>query len=429
MIRPASAARRPRSALVAFAAMASVYFFSYIQRTAIPGTIFDELQVDFGLAATSIAAIGALFTWIYGGMQVFVGILVDGWGGRRNLIGGGLAMVAGSLLFPLAHSLPLLLAARALTGLGASFIYLAIVKEIHLHFSVEQFPMALGSLLAVGYCGGVAATLPFERTVAALGWRQALILVAVLSIASLAAAVFLSAPSQGRKRSRTAPSFTSLGLVLANRSCWPSYASSLISFPIYFVILTILGKKFLQDRAGLGSAAAAAVLLAMTVMSALSVTLGGLLPRMVGGRNKPGIMAGSATIVVGIALLLAGALLDAGTAIYLAGYVLLAIAIGISGPSSQATVRDLNRPELLASGISVMNALAYLGCGSIAQVCGMILDGFHPSARTGKDILVYPQSAYVALFCFLLVIAVLNFGFTAVIPETGGRNDPTRPVS
>jgi hypothetical protein len=60
MIRTASAAGRPRSALVAFAAMASVYFFSYVQRTAIPGTIFDELQVDFSLAAASVAALGAL---------------------------------------------------------------------------------------------------------------------------------------------------------------------------------------------------------------------------------------------------------------------------------------------------------------------------------------------------------------------------------
>jgi predicted MFS family arabinose efflux permease len=429
MIRTASAAGRPRSALVAFAAMASVYFFSYVQRTAIPGTIFDELQVDFSLAAASVAALGALFTWIYGGMQVFVGILVDGWGGRRNLIGGGLVMVVGSLLFPLAHSLPLLLAARALTGLGASFIYLAIIKEIHLHFTVEQFPIALGSLLAVGYCGGVAATLPFERSVAALGWRQALIVVAALSLASLAAAALLSTPSRDGRQRRTAPSFTSLSLVLANRSCWPSYASSLISFPIYFVVLTILGKKFLQDRAGLDSASAAAVLLAMTVMSALSVTLGGLLPRMVGGRNKPGIMAGSAAVVAALAALLAGALLAAPAAVYLAAYLLLAMAIGISGPSSQATMRDLNRPELLASGISVTNALAYLGCGAVAQICGMILDGFHPSTLAGKDVLVYPQAAYVALFSFLLVLALLNFGFASVIPETGERTGVTRPPS
>ena len=50
----------PRLSLAAFAAMALVYFFSYFQRTAVPGTIFNELQTDLGLSAASVALLGSM---------------------------------------------------------------------------------------------------------------------------------------------------------------------------------------------------------------------------------------------------------------------------------------------------------------------------------------------------------------------------------
>src|SRR5688500_3969362 len=101
-----------RLAIAAFAAMASIYFFSYFQRAAVPGTIFNELQVDLGLSAIAVASLGSMFTWVYGGMQIAVGLTADRFGGARALLGGGLIMLLGSLLFPLAHTPLLLFAAR-----------------------------------------------------------------------------------------------------------------------------------------------------------------------------------------------------------------------------------------------------------------------------------------------------------------------------
>src|SRR5512137_2690800 len=119
-----------RASLLVFPAMASVYFFAYFQRVAVPGTIFNELQADLKLSAATVASLGSMFTWIYGGMQIFVGMLADRFGGIRTLLAGGLAMATGALLFPLAPSTVPLFAARAVTGLGASFIYLSILKEL-----------------------------------------------------------------------------------------------------------------------------------------------------------------------------------------------------------------------------------------------------------------------------------------------------------
>jgi len=413
-----------RATPAALLAMASIYFFSYFQRTAIPGTVFDQLQTEFGLPASGVAALGSLFTWIYGGMQIVVGIVVDGWGGRRSLLAGGLALALGSLLFPLAHALPLLFAARALTGFGASFMYLSIVKEIGTRFGQEHFPALLGGLLAVGYCGGMTATLPFERAIAAIGWRPALLIEAALSFLALSAAWLMPPSAATGPLQAPRPSLKPLVEVFRNRACLPSFATSFINFPIFFVVLTVLGKKFLQDFAGLDSPSAAATMLAMSATSALAVVAGGLLPRAIGGLRKPILVGASAIVVLATALLLAGTLLAAQAWVFLAGYLLIATAIGLGGPSAGATMKDLNRLEVMASGISVTNALSYIGCGTVAQACGMILDHYHPAGLAQDAILVYPSAAYVALFSFLGLLSLLNFALSLAIPETRPSSGP-----
>jgi predicted MFS family arabinose efflux permease len=415
-----------RAAKAAFAAMASVYFFSYFQRAALPGTIFNELQTDFGLSAAAVAALGSMFTWIYGGMQIVVGLLADRYGGSRTLMGGGAAMLAGSVLFPLAHTVEFAFAARALTGFGASFMYLSVVKELDRLFGVRQFTTWLGISLAAGYSGGVMATLPFERAVSAFGWRPTLLAVALLQAAALiAAGVILKRLGQEPRHHRPF-SLAPLSEVLGRRACHPLLASSLIMFPVFFAVLTVLGKKFLQDVAGLSSVTAAAFMLVMTLISAVGVVLGGWLPRLLHERRRPFVLGGAVVLVLAIGVLLAGTLTHAPGWVYLAGYILLALT-GVSLPSSTAVMKELNPPGSVAACLSIMNGLAYFGCGLIGQFGGMILDRYRAAATLSATGVVYPQSAYVMLFAFLAVLAVLNLAISTFIAETHGRHAAAAP--
>jgi len=285
----------------------------------------------------------------------------------------------------------------------------------------------------VGYCGEMSATLPFERAVSAIGWRSALLAVAALTFVALAAAWWKFPRDREGMSVRNPLALRSLGKVFANRSCWPSFASSLISFPVYFVVLSMLGKKFLQDFAGVSSPASAASMLAMAAASALTAASGGLLPRLMGGRRKPSILIGSVSLTAGVVLLLAGTIWHAPAWVFLAAYIMLAAAIGVAGPAGAGTMKDLNPPDSMAAGISVTNALSYIGCGTVAQCCGLILDRFRPVGTPRGSAFAFPQAAYIALFSFLLAIGIANFTFTLMIPETGtparrkppiGRTDP-----
>src|SRR5437763_463653 len=95
--------RKKRRELIMLFGMIALYFFSYFQRVAVPGTVFNELQVDFKASAAAITALGALFLYVYGFWQIFAGMLADRFGGLRMLLIGGLLMTFGSLVFPLAH--------------------------------------------------------------------------------------------------------------------------------------------------------------------------------------------------------------------------------------------------------------------------------------------------------------------------------------
>ena len=425
MIRTQSKA----TATAAFAAMVTVYFFSYFQRTAVPGTIFNELQSDLGLTASAVALMGSMFTWIYGGMQIVVGFLADRYGGTRAFLGGGVLMLAGAAWFPLAGSTGALFAARAVTGLGASFMYLSLIKELGRFFGNRSFTFWLGTLMAVGYCGGITATLPFERAAAAFGWRHVLLAVAALTAAALGVSALvlrrLGAPPGGAQQLHP----SDLAEIFRQRRCWPLLANNLIAFPLLFVIQTVLGKKFLQDFGGLSSPTAATFILIMATVSTASVMLGGFLPRRFGRRRKPWLLAGALAVLASTGLLLAGTVLRAPGWVFLLGYILLALS-SLAAPSNNSTMKELNRPELVASAISVINGLGYIGSGIIGQIGGWILGRHHGAATVTASGVVYPPEAYLALCGFLAALAALNLLFVSLVPETRSKSlAPSEPVT
>ena len=411
----------PRLAAAAFTAMVTVYFFSYFQRTAVPGTIFNELQAELGLTAASVALMGSMFTWIYGGMQIVVGYLADRYGGTRAFLFGGVILLAGSVWFPLAASAGALFAARAVTGFGASFMYLSIIKELERFFGNRSFTFWMGTLIAVGYGGGITATLPFEQAAAALGWRHALLAVAAMTGVTLGASALVlrrlePAPSTAHQVQPAA-----LGDIFRQRRCWPLLANNMIAFPLLFVVQTVLGKKFLQDFAGLSSPGAATFILIMATVSTASVMLGGYLPRRFGRRRKPWLLGGAFAVLASAGCLLAGVLLDAPGGIFLLAYILLALS-SLAAPSNNSTMKELNRPELVASSISVINGLGYIGSGIIGQIGGWILSRHQEAAAVTPSGVVYPPEAYIALCGFLAALAVLNVFFVYLVPETRSKS-------
>lgn len=410
----------PVRAVTAMAAMVALYFFSFFLRTAIPGTIFDELQSDLKLTASSVTALGSIYLYIYAAMQLLVGLLADRYGGTKTLLVGSALMVVGAAWFPWATSKSELYLSRAVTGFGASFMYLCIIKELDLLFGHRRFAVALGIALFFGYSGGIFAMLPFERIVAGYGWRLSLVGVSVAIAIAWAVAFFTL---RGLTHFKPASRFFSLWPlweVLLNRRSRCLLAVSLINYPSYFVMQAAIGKKFLQDYAGLTSARGATFTMAMMATSAGLMLAAGPMLRLTANRRKPHLFLNSFALLGANIALVVGVLLDAPAWHFLVCYTLLAIST-VAAPAGNAAMKELNRPSAVGAAIAMYNGLAYAGVALLVSLSGVVLDLFRGQAVMLDNAVRYPPGAYATLFAVLAGLSVVSLVLTCFIPETHGR--------
>lgn len=410
-----------RVAVLALVPMLAVYFFSYVQRSAIPGTIFNEIQADMALPASAVAALGTLMTYVYGGMQVVVGVAADRHGGRRCFLLGAVILVVGGLLFPLSQSLPAMYSTRLLTAFGASFLFLSLAKELDILFGKRHFVALLGVVTSVGYLGAIAGTLPFQRAVACWGWRDAALGLGALTGVFLLPAFFVLRGPYPFRPPRKFLVVAGVWEVLCNRRTLPLIICGLINFPVYFVFQSVLGKKFLEDVAGLSPAAASTFVMLMVVVSAVTSFMGGISLRWIGHRRKPAAITAAGLVIGGATIMLLSVLGQASSWAFLLGYLALACSTGC-GSAAVALMKEHNRPEVMGVAISILNGTSYIGAGIVGTIAGFVLDAFAAQATVREGQTIYPSAAYATLFAVLVGLGLLSLVSVCFVRETRGES-------
>lgn len=394
-----------------------VYLFSYFQRIAVPGTIFNELQSGFKLSATAVAGLGSLTFIIYGAMQIVAGIASDRFGGFRTFLIGGLFLSLSSILFPFAYSPAMLFVMRAFVGLSASFIFISLVKILTVIFDSEDFPVFLSVALIFGYSGGIFATYPLERAVNYMGWRNSFL------IAGLACGVFavVGATTLNRARKTYAQkktfSLKSLLVVLKNRHSFPVAISGAINYSIYMVFQTTIGKKYLQDSFNITSAQASFYTFIMMMANTCFAFVSGYTSRLMGLRKPILIAANVITLVVSCVLFMNSSFIGSSKLVLLS-YILLAVSAAVS-PVYITAMKELNKVEAVSTSVGFYNALAWSCISSTGYMTGRILDSFRHNAVEIAGIIVYPNNAYKMIFLACVMFAFISFMICFSIKETG----------
>ena len=419
MNRPPQSALPLRAKIAIILPLITLYFFSYFQRVAVPGTIFDELQLEFAVTASAVTALGAITFYLYGGAQMFVGVLVDRFGAARVTFAGGALMVLGAFLFPMAPSIGALYAARALVGLGVSAMYLCMVKELDRLFGPRLFPQLLGVALFLGYSGGLVATYPLQRAVSTFGWRASFLCAAILIAAALAWALTVLRRDP-RAGGRTGFSWRQALAVLCNRGSIPPLVSGAINFMIYFLFQAAIGKKFLEDFAGISGGRASSFTFVMVLCCMVTIFLSGFVSRLIGNRRKPVLVASCALTLVLLCALLFGMARGAPGWAYLAIYTGFAASASGSAMFSSCLVKEVNPANLVAVSIGMANSMAYLTIAVCVNLAGLVLDLFRNEAVVTEHSIIYPPQAYAALFWGLLALAVVSLVAACLARETRG---------
>ena len=399
--------------------LTGLYFLSYFQRVAVPGTIFNELQSDFAMPASAVTAVGAITLFLYGGAQVFAGGLVDRYGAARlTLVGGGL-MLMGAFLFPLAPSPGFLYAARGLLGLGVSAMYLCLVKELDRLFGPRLFPQLLGVALFLGYSGGLVATYPLQKAVSAFGWRASFLGAALVTAMVLACALAVlrrDPHASGRSQFSWSHAFA----VLRNRDSIPLLVCGGINFMIYFLLQATIGKKFLEDFAGIAGSRASSFGGVMMLVAMVTIFLSGFILRLMGNRRKPALVACCALTFVSLCALLFNMARDVPGWMYLVPYIGFAASSSGSSMFGACLMKEVNPSHLVAASVGMLNSTAYLIMALGMNVSGMILDLFKDKADVTERCIIYPPQAYAAIFWILLAFAAVSLVASCFSRETRG---------
>lgn len=211
---PATPESAERGVAAPFAALlTAVLSFSLMQTMVVPA--LPDLQREFGAGTTTVSWLLSAFLLTASVATGLLGRLGDMFGKRRLLLLSLALFALGTLLAAVAGSIGLLIAARAIQGLGAATFPLAfgIVRD---EFPRERVPVAIGLISAtfgIGFGIGLVVPGPIVDT---LGWRWIFWLGLAVIVAGMAAVAAFVRESPVRSPGRidwTGAALLSAGLV------------------------------------------------------------------------------------------------------------------------------------------------------------------------------------------------------------------------
>jgi EmrB/QacA subfamily drug resistance transporter len=175
-----------------------------------------DIQADLGVSAASLPWVINAYVLVFGALLLFGGRAGDLFGRRRMFRIGLVVFVASSLLGGLAPDAELLIASRALQGLGA-----ALAAPNALALIATTFPMgkprnsAMAVYGAMSAIGIVAGVLLGGALTGLLGWRWVFFINVPIGLAVLAGTGVLAEGVRGRGRLDTAGAVTGTGAMVA----------------------------------------------------------------------------------------------------------------------------------------------------------------------------------------------------------------------
>ena len=391
-----------------------LYFLANFQRVGIPGTVFDDLQHATGLSALGVTLFGALFMYPYSIMQLVVGMLIEKFGGRRSVAYGAMLFAFGCLLFPLTTWTPCMYAARFLSGVGASTIYLSIINEGRTLFP-QKVAQVSGLIIMIGYLGGVVAGSPFSSLSGAFGVRNVLLAagVATVILAALQFTVYTRSDVEPVRAGRIG--FGCYREVVRLPLNWYLIGSYAMSFGIFYSLVTVMGKKFLQDVGGFQSVNAAYVFSGVVFMSAVGSMIQGWCGSHFGKKRRIFFLLSTlfALLTEIVSLLTAGNIAPFWLpAVF---FVLLAYFNSV-GAVAVALMMEGNPQGKGALAIGFSNFMAYVIVAIFGNASGMILDCFTP-VENAQGSLVYPPCAYSVIFGILICFTLIGVYCAFKLPK------------
>ncbi|SES28153.1 Predicted arabinose efflux permease, MFS family [Lentzea xinjiangensis] len=365
------------------------------------------LSSAFGASFPAVQWVVIAYLLTTTALVVVMGRLGDLFGRRRLLVGGAAVFTAATLLCGLAPSLPLLVAGRALQGVGAACMMALTVAFVGETVPKDRTGSAMGLLGTMSAIGTATGPALGGLLIAVSGWRAIFLAVVPLGVVAVVLAHrVLPAPPPRPASGRTG---AALREVLRDKGLATGLSTSALVSAVMMTTL-VVGPFHLSGVLGLTPVLVGAVMSAGPAVSALTGVPAGRATDRFGTRAM--VVAGL-TGIAGGALVLAFLPPAAGVA----GYVLPLVVITASYAVFQAAnntgvMKDVPaRDRGLVSGMLTLSR--NLGLMSGASLMGAI---FTRAAGTGDvTAAAAEQVARGTRWTFVVAAGLVAVGLAAVL--------------
>jgi sugar phosphate permease len=402
-----------------WAALAVVFLLVSLYRLS-TAVLADRLAAAFDASATELGTLHASFFVVYAALQLPAGVVADRVGIRWSATAAAVAMNVGALWFALAGSYAGAFAARALVGLGASVIYIAILRFCANWFRADEFATMNGLTVAVAGLGGIVATTPLAVAVAAAGWRTTML---ALGAAGLAAAVGVFALARDSPRDADfddiadvpAPTELTLAevaanarLVLRDRGTWLVSAALFCCTGVTLTLLGLWGVPYVVQVYDVSVARASVYTLLGSVGLMVGPPLFGWLSDRL-RRRTPLMVVGAGLYAATLVVLAASERpprVVVAAAFFGVAFLLGAVMLGYTVAKE--------RHGSAASGVATgtVNAAAFSGAAVLPPVMGAVLDAYW-TGETVAGARVYTVLGYRVAFAIAAAAGLLALACTA----------------
>lgn len=168
-------------AWIVWAVAAATMFLAMFHRNAL-GVVALDAQERFGVGPGLLSLLPVVQLVVYTVLQIPVGLLADRWGPKRTLLAGTTAMAVGVVVFALAPTASVAIAARMFIGVGDTVAFLCVIRLGALWFPRSRYALIAALTGAVGGLGQMASGAPFVLALSYAGWTAAFLGAAGVSV-------------------------------------------------------------------------------------------------------------------------------------------------------------------------------------------------------------------------------------------------------
>ena len=264
-----------------FLPFAFAYFLSYIFR-GVNAVIFPYLERDIGITAGDLGLLTSAFFLFFAGCMPVLGVALDRYGPRKVQVVLLAVAALGSALFGLAGSLPELVLARGLIGLGFAGGLMAAIKIFTLWYPPQRWGLITGFHMMAGGAGSMAATLPIQWSLSVMSWQGLFFWLAGICLAT-SVLTFVVVPERATSRHKDTlrEQFRVTGIILTDRFYWRIQPLVSIQQLAFIGCITLWIGPWLRDVGGIGDKVARAdIQLYTTAVMTVGFALSGIIPRL-----------------------------------------------------------------------------------------------------------------------------------------------------